>query len=262
MNKFGTSEEMLQLTPNCAIIRHKNIEAGALLSTAPGMAYTCIGGSAMPSIPLSDSPVNPSGPNPSGLCQCGCGQRTTLAAETNTRDGYVKGQPVRFLLEHHHPQRLRPLADRFWEKVDQSGGPAACWLWTDRYHRQGYGIFSPGHHRTIHAHRQAWILTHGPIPAGLFVCHNCPGGDNPACVNPAHMFLGTPKDNTQDAIRKGRARTRCLSAEQVLAIRAAYATEDISIATLAAQYSVNASSIANIIARRTWGWLLSPEAPL
>jgi hypothetical protein len=98
---------------------------------------------------------------------------------------------------------VRSLADRFWEKVDKT---SECWLWTgSRYRSGGYGQFAveydEGRQRHGRAHRVAWILTHGAIPAGMEVLHSC---DNPICVNPDHLFLGTQQDNMDDMIAKGR----------------------------------------------------------
>lgn len=90
--------------------------------------------------------------------------------------------------------------ERFWAKVDKQ---ASCWLWTAAVNSSGYGNFFDGG-KTVKAHR--WAYTHlvGPITDGLDVLHNCPGGDNPACVNPAHLWLGTHTDNMTDMMAKGR----------------------------------------------------------
>lgn len=94
------------------------------------------------------------------------------------------------------------IEDRFWSKVNRRG-PDDCWLWLASL-CQGYGQIAgtvDGKRRPVSAHRVAWELTHGAIPEGLSVLHRC---DNPPCVNPAHLFIGTQPDNLSDARRKGR----------------------------------------------------------
>ena len=91
---------------------------------------------------------------------------------------------------------------RFFAKVDSTGGEQACWLWTASMNCYGYGCFQVGTRKNVSAHRFAWALAHGPIPKGMCVLHRC---DVPACVNQAHLFLGTQADNAADREAKGRS---------------------------------------------------------
>ncbi len=99
--------------------------------------------------------------------------------------------------------------------------PKGCWIWTGATNGKAlYGKISVnGSKITGYAHRVAWELYIGPIPDGMEICHNCPGGDNPSCVNPYHSFLGTHKQNFEDAAQKGRMHKGYkLTDEQVLEI--------------------------------------------
>lgn len=101
----------------------------------------------------------------------------------------------------------KPLEERFWAKVNKT---ATCWLWTGAKAKNGYGLIQEGGRGLIpfYAHRYSYELNVGPIPEGLFVLHNCPGGDNRLCVNPAHLRPGTHAENMYDASVKGRMRGR------------------------------------------------------
>lgn len=102
----------------------------------------------------------------------------------------------------HPPERLWDRLDKSQPEVRPGLGP--CWVYTGCKMTRGYGqIAFEG--RQIGTHKLAWILTHGPVPEGMEVCHRC---DNPPCSRPEHLFLGTHRDNMQDAAAKGRTRIK------------------------------------------------------
>ena len=93
------------------------------------------------------------------------------------------------------------VAARLWKRVERTPG---CWLWTGYRRTTGYGrIGFRG--RIDYAHRVAWVVAKGEIPDGMCVLHKC---DNPACVRPAHLWLGTQRENMIDKGRKGRSRNQ------------------------------------------------------
>lgn len=108
-----------------------------------------------------------------------------------------------------HQATPAAISARFWAKVDKRPGADDCWIWTGALYRQqggrgGYGKFKLGN-QIMSASRASWIIHNGPVPNGLFVCHNCPTGDERRCVRPSHLFLGTPKANSEDMVKKGRS---------------------------------------------------------
>lgn len=182
------------------------------------------------------------------LCACGCGEPT---------------KPGKRFVGHHNTRvmPIRSLAERFWEKVAKSAG---CWLWIGSTNNHGYGQIGAGSRgeSSLLAHRVSWEINVGPIPEGLQVLHDCPGGDNPACVNPAHLFLGDQIVNMRDAARKGRISLRRLRGEQNPAskltleaareIRRLWAAGDVKQRDLAQRFGVAQSQIWSVLSGRRW----------
>lgn len=152
--------------------------------------------------------------------------------------------------------RQGTLEQRFLQKV-VCKLETGCWIWQGDRNKFGYGMFGiksggPGAN-SVRAHRLSYELFVGPIPSDLNVLHNCPGGDNPSCVRPDHLFLGTKVDNAIDMLRKGRGTAR-FSTDTVRAIRAQFG-EGLSQRKLAKAYLTNPKTIADIVYRRTYVWV-------
>jgi hypothetical protein len=162
------------------------------------------------------------------------------------------------------PQQRIPTIVRYLSKVDQSGGPEACWPWTGAKDQDGYGIFWDGTYRDNGAGRYVrvtrWTYEQfiGPIPDRLNLCHRC---DNPPCVNPAHLFTGSHADNHADREAKGRGGQWMTRGEShvnhkltdgmVRTIRQ-WASEGISQSQLAREFGVSNQLISKIVRRKAW----------
>lgn len=142
--------------------------------------------------------------------------------------------------------------ERFWTfvRVAESG----CWEWTRSRMPYGYGLYALAGGRNALAHRYAYALVNGAIPRGLCVCHRC---DNPPCVNPDHLFLGSHRENAHDKIAKGRGNTgerngsALLTAERVRDLRAR-AEEGASLSELGAEFGVSPTTAWKAVRRMTW----------
>lgn len=157
---------------------------------------------------------------------------------------------------HGNQTRRFPIADRLARLTKR--GPM-CWTWNGAKNTYGYGTITY-QGRTHLAHRLAYAVTYGPIPDGMMVLHCC---DNPACVNPAHLRVGTQFENMQDAAAKGRLRTpriamfgstnpsAKLTERKVRKIRKRLSQgEDQHV--VAARYGVSRSLIGQIERRQIW----------
>lgn len=195
--------------------------------------------------------VQPQSNIPLGLCQCGCGQPTKISTRNDTYRQHKKGVPKLYILGHGTRGRSMPAEQRFWQYVSKTD---TCWLWTGAHNPSGYGLINKKAGSSL-AHRVSWLLHCGIIPEGVDVCHIC---DNPPCVNPGHLFLGTRQDNMSDSKRKGRNATgarhgrRRLSAEEVVRIRQQYAGGHISHRQLASDFGVTHGTIGHILRGQTW----------
>lgn len=147
---------------------------------------------------------------------------------------------------------MKSREQRFLKKV---GKTPFCWLWRGSKSAGGYGRIMINYRR-VRAHRLSWEIYHGDIPPGMFVCHIC---DNPLCVNPNHLFLGTNKDNVMDMVGKGRQNgggpkgerhgRSVLSNSQAKKIRDLYRSGDYSYRDIAKMFGIGKTTVYQIVKR-------------
>jgi len=171
--------------------------------------------------------------NPDGLCQCGCGQKTTVPEATDRRLGRFKGEPMRYIQGHHsRPQKSQYI-------VDPETG---CWNWNWSRHPKGYGR-GRLNGKMCPAHVVFYVRKFGPVPDSYQLHHVC---ENPSCVNPDHLV---PVTDTEHVRLDTRTK---LTIDQVREIRRRHAAGNITQVQLASQFNVSPSTISAIIARRNW----------
>lgn len=162
-----------------------------------------------------------------GYCECGCGQRTTIAKYNSAQRGAVKGQPRRFVRGHGNRAKI------LYRERDL-GYVTPCWIWRDGRHDTYGGIGVEGTY--VAAHRYIYERERGPIPDSLFLDHLC---RNPGCVNPDHL---DPVTNAVNCRRGAKAkltendvreiRRRCASGEQQRPVAAAFGITQASVSLI------------------------------
>lgn len=150
----------------------------------------------------------------------------------------------------------KPVEERFWPLVLKTD---SCWLWQGSVNNKGYGTIFRGYQLgKVYTHRLSWELANGPIPEGLEILHDCPGGDNPLCCNPAHLRVGTHLENMADMRNKGRNQIGSqrpnakLTEDQAREILVLLREPDPNYAAIGKQYGVADATIASIAKGRSW----------
>jgi len=159
---------------------------------------------------------------------------------------------LRAMTVHHSLMHPDSLGDRLWHQ-SETGDPDECWIWVGHISQDGYGQIGVNN-EICRSHRVAYRLDNGE-PAENFVCHHC---DEPLCVNPNHLYDGTPKENQEDAVERGRIANGTeqhdaeLCESQVKEILKKYNSTDKTQKELGEEYGVSRQTVSKITRRITW----------
>lgn len=189
-------------------------------------------------------------------CICECGTERVVYGETirsgsSKSCGCLKKEKNSAAMKAMRFRKSGTIQDRFFSRFVKL--EEGCWQWRAHTDKDGYGIL-PGLNSNTRAHRLSYEIHIGPIPENMLVCHRC---DNPGCVNPDHLFVGTAKDNSQDALKKGRHYigeknpNSKLTDENVNEIL----KSEFNSQQLATKFSVTRATINRIRRRNGWGHL-------
>lgn len=186
--------------------------------------------------------------NAANSCQSGRHLTSTHICVMNAEAGktiILRGKEVKISDE---------LMSRLWSKVDKVSNQNGCWIWTRSKSKKGYGQFGIGRNQFL-VHRILLTLKESRCIDGFLACHHC---DNPSCVNPDHLWVGTTQENTLDMLKKGRSLKgedhpmRTLNKDFVIKIRLLYEGGGHSHSTLAKMFSICPATIGKILRRERW----------
>lgn len=182
------------------------------------------------------------GPNPSGYCMCGCGERTPLSYQSDSRNGNVAGKPQRYVYGHYGKTQRRVIAAADYT-VEDRGYESPCWIWRWTTNWAGYGQCSNGSGRLTGAHRLSYEQAVGNIPDGLELDHLCRVR---ACVNPEHL---EPVTHAENGRRGTHARITYEVADEIRRVRA---EERLSLRAIGARFGVSNMLVRRVLSGRSW----------
>lgn len=192
------------------------------------------------------------------MCVCDCGTKkvvsgTALRAGVSKSCGCLKSEVMALRMKEMRLNESGTLEDRFFSRFKKLEN--GCWQWQAHADKDGYGVL-PGDKRNVRAHRFSYEHHFGPIPEGMSVCHKC---DNPGCVNPDHLFIGSAKDNAQDALSKRRHYIGAKNGRSKITEDQArfIISSNMNDPSLAAMFGVHRSTINKIKRSSTWRHLHS-----